>query len=56
MKLFYKFKNIEKYTLSSLQEKYFYFSTLENLNDSEVCRNLVSYDSSNKDILNWIKH
>ena len=56
MKLFYKFKNIDEYALSSLKEKYFYFSTPEKLNDPDDCRNPISYDSSNKDILNWIKH
>lgn len=56
MKLFYKFKNINDYALSSLEKKYFYFSTPEQLNDPEDCRSPISYDSSNKNILNWIKH
>lgn len=56
MKLFYKFKNINNYALSSLEEKYFYFSKPQQLNDPEDCRRPISYDSSNKNILNWLKH
>lgn len=56
IRLFYKFKNINNFTFSSLCEKYFYFSTPEKLNDPEDCRSPINYESSNKDILNWIKH
>ena len=55
-KFFYKFKNINKYTYDSLKNKYFYFSTPEELNDPEDCRCPISYTSSDENILNWIEH
>lgn len=55
-KIFYKFKNIDKYTLGSLSEKYFYFSIPEQLNDPEDCKIPVIEDSSDENIIKWIKH
>lgn len=55
-KLFYKFKNINDYTYDSLVNKYFYFSTPDELNDPEDCRMPIIYTSTDKNILNWIKH
>ena len=35
-KIFYKFKNINEYTIDSIKNKYFYFSTPQQLNDPET--------------------
>ncbi len=55
-KIFYKFKNINPYTIDSIKNKYFYFSTPQQLNDPKDCRTTLCYDASNSEILNWIKH
>ena len=36
-KIFYKFKNINEYTIDSIKNKYFYFSTPQQLNDPVDC-------------------
>lgn len=55
-KIFYKFKNINEYTYDSLKEKYFYFSTPKELNDSQDCRIPIDYQTDPKNILRWIKN
>ncbi|UTY23103.1 DUF2971 domain-containing protein [Treponema denticola] len=55
-KIFYKFKNINQYTIDSIKNKYFYFSTPQQLNDPVDCRTPFCYDATNSEILKWIKH
>ena len=55
-KIFYKFKNINEYTIDSIKNKYFYFSTPQQLNDPVDCRTPFCYDATNLEILEWIKH
>jgi len=55
-KIFYKFKNINEFAYDSLKNKYLYFSTPSQLKDPEDCRIPFEYDSTNKDILNWVKY
>ncbi len=55
-KIFYKFKNINDYTYDSLQNRYFYFSTPEKLNDPVDCKIPVIEDSSDENITKWLKH
>lgn len=55
-KIFYKFKNINNYTFDSLCNRYFYFSTPSLLNDPVDCRIPVSYEASDENLKNWIKH
>lgn len=62
LKNFYKYKNIStekslKYLLDSLENKYFYFSHPNQLNDPFDANVPNSYEASDKDIENWIsKH
>ncbi len=55
-KIFYKFKNINENTLNSLTQRYMYFSIPEKLNDPEDCQIPVVEDSSDENIIKWIKH
>ena len=55
-KIFYKYKLINGYTYSSIEDKYFYFSRPDELNDPEDCRIPFSYRASDAECQSWLTH